>query len=65
MTLFDELLKWAEDGNADQLFAVIDENCDHGAEREIANRYESAEIDDSEFCNLIVTLIKTGGNNNE
>lgn len=60
MTLFEELLKWAEEGNADQLFAVIDEECEYGAEREIADRYEAGELDDSEFCKAIVSLIKTG-----
>lgn len=55
-----ELLGFAKDGNADQLFALIEDECDFGPEKEIANRYENAQIDDAEFCNAIVSLLTTG-----
>jgi len=49
----------AKDGNADELFAVIDSECSHSSElNKIKLQYENAEIEDQEFCDKVLEYLK-------
>jgi hypothetical protein len=54
-----ELYRFALEGNADQVFAIIDDSFQDDEEyTAIADKYENAKIDDTEFCYQIVQEIE-------
>lgn len=54
----DELLKFAKDGNADQVFAIIDERFKEDKVLTKLNLgYENGYLTDPEFCDWVVRVV--------
>ena len=54
----DELLKFAKDGNADQVYAILESSYqdDESLDR-LRRRYENGYVEDDYFCQVVETIL--------
>ena len=53
----NELLKFAEDGNADQVYAILESGRGDEALDKIRRGYENGYLEDEDFCKLVFHIL--------
>jgi hypothetical protein len=54
----DELLKFAKDGNADQVYAILESSYqDDEALDKLRRGYENGYVEDDYFCQVVETIL--------